>query len=103
MSRGELVGSLLGGTALNYIGHMACACGVTSGEKKEQEYMEMEELARQKELVGGQDRKRLHRATIFIFMAMSCLGRNSGITSTSDMGLCLRTSPLSVMVVVRSS
>ena len=38
---GELVGSLLGGTALNYIGHMSCVRGASVGARKEQNYVDI--------------------------------------------------------------
>ena len=61
-ARGELVDSLLGGTALNYVGHRVRVCGASAGRRKEQKHVEMAELARQKELAGDQDRNRLHKA-----------------------------------------
>ena len=36
---GELVDSLLGGTALNYVGHRACVRGVSAGERRERGIM----------------------------------------------------------------
>ena len=60
---GELVDSLLGGSALNYIGHRKCACGAIAGERKDINQMELAELARRKELAGRQERNRLHMAT----------------------------------------
>ena len=36
---GELVGSLLGGTALNYIGHRACIHGASAGARKKGKYL----------------------------------------------------------------
>ena len=60
---GELVDSLLGRTALKYVGHRACVCGASVGLNKERTNVEMAELARQKELVGGQNGNRLRRAT----------------------------------------
>ena len=41
----ELVGSLLGGNALNYVGHMACVRGARAGTRKDWQYVEMEYLA----------------------------------------------------------
>ena len=61
---GELIGYILGGTALNYINHMDCVYRASVRERKEQKRMEMADLARQKELVGGQERNRLHNATM---------------------------------------
>ena len=60
---GELVGSLLGGTALNYVGHRACVCRASARARKLRKYVELAELARPKELAGGLERKRLQRAT----------------------------------------
>ena len=59
----EQVGSILGDTTLNYIGHRDCVCEASTGKRKDREYMEMVELARQKELTGFQERNRLHMAT----------------------------------------
>ena len=60
---GELVGSLLGSTELNYVGHIACVCRTSEGTRKEGYYLQMTELARQKGLAGGQYSLILHRAT----------------------------------------
>ena len=51
---GELVGSLLEVADLNYVGHRECVFGASEGARKEREYSEMAELARQKYLVVGQ-------------------------------------------------
>ena len=59
----ELVDSLLGGTALNYIRHRACVCGTSEGARKEKKHDDMVELDIQKEISGGQERKKRHRAT----------------------------------------
>ena len=61
---GELIDSLLGGTALNYVSHRACVRGSSMGKRKERKHVELADLARQKELAGGQERYRLHRATV---------------------------------------
>ena len=58
---GELIGYILGGTALNYVGHRDCVLRASMGARKDQKHVEMSDLARQKELSGGQDRSRLHR------------------------------------------
>ena len=58
---GELVEYILGGTSLNYVGHKDGVRGANEGARKEWKYVEMVELARQKEMAGGQDRNRLHR------------------------------------------
>ena len=60
---GELVDSLLGGSALNYVGHRAFVCRTSAGARKERKHVEMAELDRQKELTGDQERNRLHMAT----------------------------------------
>ena len=58
----ELVESLLGGTALNYVGHRACVRRVSSAARREKMHVELGYLARREELAGGQEKKRLHRA-----------------------------------------
>ena len=92
---GELVESLLGGTAFNYIGHRACVCQASLAARRERKHVEMAEMARQNYLAGGQERNRLHRETRngawlsavpTALTAQSCLGRNSRIISASDMG-----------------
>ena len=60
----ELVDSLLGGSTLNYVGYRACIRGESSAARKERKHVELAELAIQKDLVGGQERNGLHRATI---------------------------------------
>ena len=60
---GELLDSLLGGSNLNYVGHRACVHGASAAARIERNYVELEELDRQKELSGGQYRNRFHRAT----------------------------------------
>ena len=60
---GELVDSLLGGSALNYIGHRACVRKSSLAARLANMHVELGELARQKELAGGQDRNLLHRST----------------------------------------
>ena len=59
---GELAESLLGGTALNYVGHRACICRASLVSRIERKHVELAELSRQKDPEGGQDRNRLHRA-----------------------------------------
>ena len=51
---GELVDSLLGGSALNYVGHRSCVRRASVGARKEQNHVELVELAKKKELAGGQ-------------------------------------------------
>ena len=60
---GELVESLLGGSALNYVGHRACVRKASLAERRANIHVKLEELARRKELAGGHERNRLHRAT----------------------------------------
>ena len=60
---GELVDSLLGVTAINYIGHRACVRGARVGARKEWKHVELADLDRRKDIAGGQYRNRLHRAT----------------------------------------
>ena len=43
-----LVGSLLGGTNLNYVVHRGCVCSVSAEGQKQQELAEKAVLARQK-------------------------------------------------------
>ena len=62
MASGELVDSILGGTGPNYVGHMACIPGLSAGARKERKHVDMEDLARGKELADCQERNRLHRA-----------------------------------------
>ena len=62
-SNGGLVESLLGGSALNYIGHRECARGESLVARKERNHVELGELAKQNGLDGYQERNRLHRAT----------------------------------------
>ena len=58
---GELVDSLLGGSALNYLGHRACVCWASMAARQETMHAELADLARHKDLAGGQDMNRLHR------------------------------------------
>ena len=50
---GELVDSLLGGSALNYVGHRACAHKTSLAERCEKMHVELSELNRRKDLAGG--------------------------------------------------
>ena len=45
---GELVDSLLGGSALNYVGHRSCVYGANAGARRERKHVELAEMARQK-------------------------------------------------------
>ena len=55
--------NIFGDTAMNYVGHRACARRASVGARKERKQVEMAELAKQKELAVGQERKHFHRAT----------------------------------------
>ena len=48
-----LVGSLLGGTYINYVAHKWYVCRASSDRRKHQKFLEMEVLMRQKELANG--------------------------------------------------
>ena len=61
---GELVDYLLGGSVLNYVGKRACVQKATLVARRDKMHIELGDLARQKELSGGQDRNRHHRAPI---------------------------------------
>ena len=60
---GELVDSLLGGSALNYVGHRASIRKARLAARCAKMHVELGDLARRKDLAGGQDSNRLHRAT----------------------------------------
>ena len=60
---GELVDSLLGGSVLNYVGHRACVRKASLVARRAKMHVDLGEMARQKELAGGQERKRLHGET----------------------------------------
>ena len=51
---GGLVDSLLGGSAFNYVGHKACVRKASLAARRAKMHVELEELARQKELADGQ-------------------------------------------------
>ena len=57
----ELLDSLLGGTALNYVGHRAYVHRASAVARKGRKHVEVAELDRRKELAGGQERNRLQR------------------------------------------
>ena len=59
----ELVDSLLGGSNLNYIGHRACVRKASLAARRSKMHVKLGELARQKELAGGQEGNRIHRKT----------------------------------------
>ena len=56
----ELVESILGGSALNYIGHRACIRTASLAARREKMHFELGEISRRKELAGVQERNRLH-------------------------------------------
>ena len=60
---GELVDSLLGGSDLYYVGHRACVHKSSLAERRAKIHVALGEMARRKELVDGQYRNYLHRAT----------------------------------------
>ena len=43
---GELVGSLLGGNTLNYVGHRSCVRRASAGARKDWQYVDMADLDR---------------------------------------------------------
>ena len=49
----ELVDSLLGGSALNYVGRRACIRGENSAARRYRKNVELAELSIKKELAGG--------------------------------------------------
>ena len=57
---GELVYSLLGGSALNYVGRRACVHKSSLAERRAKMHVELGELAKRKELAGGQEINHLH-------------------------------------------
>ena len=59
----ELVDSLLGCSALNYIGHSSCVCKASLVARRAKMHVKLIELARKKELAGGQESNRLPRGT----------------------------------------
>ena len=63
MDSRDLVDSLLGHSALNYVGHRACERKASLAAIRAKMHVELGEVARWKELVGGQERNRLHRET----------------------------------------
>ena len=60
---GELIDSLIGGFALNYVGHRVCVRKSSLASRRAKMYVKLGELARRKKLAGYQEMKRLHRAT----------------------------------------
>ena len=63
MASRELVDSLLGGSILNYIGYRACIHKARLTERRAKMHVKLGDLARRKELSGGQERNRIHRET----------------------------------------
>ena len=60
---GELVESLLRGSALNYVGYRACVRWASARGRKEWKHVEMAEMDRRKDLGCGQNRNPLHKET----------------------------------------
>ena len=60
---GELVDYILGGSALNYVGHRACVCKASLAAREAKMHIKLVELVRRKELAGDQERNRLYSAT----------------------------------------
>ena len=60
---GGMVDSILGGSALNYVCHRACVRKASLSARRVKMHVEIGDLARQKELSGGQERNRINRAT----------------------------------------
>ena len=58
-----LVGSLLGGTYLNYVSHKGYVCRERVDRRKHQELAEKAVLTRRKDLAGGEKLNLLYRAT----------------------------------------
>ena len=59
----ELVNSLLRGSALNHVGHRACVRKASIVARQAKTHVGLGEVASWKELAGGQERNRFHRAT----------------------------------------
>ena len=59
----ELTDSLLGGSALNYVGHRACVRKASQTARRIKMSVELVEVFRQQEQAGDQDKNRLHRET----------------------------------------
>ena len=60
---GELLDSLLGGSALYYAGYTAWVRKANLAARRAKMHVKLGELARRKELAGGQERNRFHSAT----------------------------------------
>ena len=60
---GELLDSVLGGPTLNYVVHRVFVHKASLAARCAKIHVELGELARQKDMAGGQERNRLHRAT----------------------------------------
>ena len=92
---GELVGSLLGGSALNYVGHRACVSKASQTAGQTKMSVELAEIFRRREHARGQEKTTSigqrgmgHGLVLYptALTTRSCLGRNSGIIFASDMG-----------------
>ena len=62
-AREVLVGSILGGTNLNYVAHKGCVCRASADGRKQQELEEKDVISRRKELVYGAGINYLRQAT----------------------------------------
>ena len=63
MDSRDLVDYLLGHSALNYVGHRACERKASLAARRAKMHVELVDLERRKELVGGQEINHLHRVT----------------------------------------
>ena len=61
---GELVDSLIGGSALNYVGHRECVYIARLATRCAKMHVELGDLDMQKNLSGGQKKNSLHMATM---------------------------------------
>ena len=59
----ELVDSLLGCSVLKYVDHRACVCKASQIARQTKMSVELAGFFRRKELVGVQEKNRLHRVT----------------------------------------
>ena len=59
----ELVDSLLGGSVLNYVGHRVCVCKAGQTARLSKRSVDHVKIFKQQDQAGGQEEKRLHRAT----------------------------------------
>ena len=62
VATGELVDSLQGGSSFNYVGHRACIRKASLAARRAKMHVDLGDLDRRKDLAGGQERNRRHRA-----------------------------------------